>query len=157
MKNLKEFITEKKEFIVKVPKNIYTTGTKKCNELIKMINDEFDFKIDKLFVGLTNKNFDYIYWNGDSEGYQEESDAIYSLFPSGSTYYDYIDEAEIYEESENYGVLLRFKTKAKLLARYNSRSQSVTAHVHTSGSTLRLRNSSGVQIGSLANGASSYI
>ena len=111
MKNLKEFITEKKEFIVKVPKNIYTTGTKKCKELIKMINDEFDFKIDKLFVGLTNKNFDYIYWNGDSEGYQEESDAIYSLFPSGSTYYDYIDEAEIYEESENYGVLLRFKTK----------------------------------------------
>ena len=111
MKNLKEFITEKKEFTVKVPKNIYTTGTKKCKELIKMINDEFDFKIDKLFVGLTNKNFDYIYWNGDSEGYQEESDAIYSLFPSGSTYYDYIDEAEIYEESENYGVLLRFKTK----------------------------------------------
>lgn len=45
------------------------------------------------------------------------------------------------------------KTKAKLLARYNSRSRSVTAHVHTSGSTLRLRNSSGVQIGSLANGA----
>ena len=45
------------------------------------------------------------------------------------------------------------KTKAKLLARYNSRSQSVAAHVHTSGSTLRLRNSSGVQIGSLANGA----
>lgn len=111
MKNLKEFITEKKEFIVKVPKNIYTTGTKKCKELIKMINDEFDFKIDKLFVGLTNKNFDYIYWNGNSEGYQEESDAIYSLFPSGSTYYDYIDEAEIYDESENYGVLLRFKTK----------------------------------------------
>lgn len=111
MKNLTEFITEKKEFIIKVPKNIYTTGTKKCEELIKMINDEFDFKIDKLFVGLTNKNFDYIYWNGDSEGYQEESDAIYSLFPSGSTYYDYIDEAEIYEESENYGVLLRFKTK----------------------------------------------
>lgn len=111
MKNLTEFINEKKEFIVKVPKNIYTTGTKKCNELIKMINDEFDFKIDKLFVGLTNKNFDYIYWNGDSEGYQEESDAIYSLFPSGSTYYDYIDAAEICEDYDTDGVLLRFKTK----------------------------------------------
>lgn len=35
MKNLKEFITEKKEFIVKVPKNIYTTGTKNVKNLLK--------------------------------------------------------------------------------------------------------------------------
>ena len=66
MKNLKEFINEKKEFIVNVPEDINTTGTKKCKELIKMLNDEFDFDIDKLFTCLTNKTFDYIYWNGNS-------------------------------------------------------------------------------------------
>ena len=66
MKNLKEFINEKKEFIVNVPEDINTTGAKKCKELIKMLNDEFDFKVDKLFAGLTNKTFDYIYWNGNS-------------------------------------------------------------------------------------------
>ena len=111
MKNLTEFINEKKEFIVKVPKNIYTTGTKKCEELIKMLNDEFDFKVDKLFVGLTNKTFDYIYWNGNSRGYHDEQDAISSLFPSDSTYYDYIDAAEICDDYDEDGVLLRFKTK----------------------------------------------
>ena len=109
MKNLQEFINEKKEFIVNVPKDINITGTKKYKELIETFDDEFD--IDKLFVGLTNKTFDYIYWNGNSRGYQDESDAIYSLFPSDSTYYDYIDGAEIYEETETEGVLLRFKTK----------------------------------------------
>lgn len=109
MKNLKEFINEKKEFIVNVPKDINITGTKKYKELIEMFDDEFD--IDKLFAGLTNKTFDYIYWNGNYRGYQDESDAIYSLFPSDSTYYDYIDGAEIYEETETEGVLLRFKTK----------------------------------------------
>lgn len=109
MKNLKEFINEKKEFIVNVPKDINITGTKKYKELIEMFDDEFD--IDKLFAGLTNKTFDYIFWNGNSRGYQDESDAIYSLFPSDSTYYDYIDGAEIYEETETEGVLLRFKTK----------------------------------------------
>lgn len=107
MKNLKEFINEKKEFIVNVPKDINITGTKKYKELIEMFDDEFG--IDKLFAGLTNKTFDYIYWNGNSRGYQDESDAIYSLFPSDSTYYDYIDGAEIYEETETEGVLLRFK------------------------------------------------
>ena len=109
MKTLQEFINEKKEFIVNVPKDINITGTKKYKELIETFDDEFD--IDKLFVGLTNKTFDYIYWNGNSRGYQDESDAIYSLFPSDSTYYDYIDGAEIYEETETEGVLLRFKTK----------------------------------------------
>ena len=109
MKNLKEFINEKKEFIVNVPKDINITGTKKYKELIEMFDDEFS--IDKLFAGLTNKTFDYIYWNGNSRGYRDESDAIYSLFPSDSTYYDYIDAAEIYEETETEGVLLRFKTK----------------------------------------------
>ena len=109
MKNIKEFINEKKEFIVNVPKDINITGTKKYKELIEMFDDEFG--IDKLFAGLTNKTFDYIYWNGNSRGYQDESDAIYSLFPSDSTYYDYIDGAEIYEETEIEGVLLRFKTK----------------------------------------------
>ena len=108
MKNLTEFINEKKEFIVNVPKDINITGTKKYKELIEMFDDEFD--TDKLFAGLTNKTFDYIYWNGNSRGYQDESDAIYSLFPSDSTYYDYIDGAEIYEETETEGVLLRFKT-----------------------------------------------
>ena len=109
MKPLKEFINEKKEFIVNVPKDINITGTKKYKELIEMFDDEFS--IDKLFAGLTNKTFDYIYWNGNSRGYRDESDAIYSLFPSDSTYYDYIDGAEIYEETETEGVLLRFKTK----------------------------------------------
>lgn len=111
MKNLTEFINEKKEFIVNVPEDINTTGTKKCKELIKMLNDEFDFKVDKLFAGLTNKTFDYIYWDGNSRGYHDEQDAICSLFPSDSTYYDYIDAAEICEDYDTDGVLLRFKTK----------------------------------------------
>ena len=111
MKNLTEFINEKKEFIVNVPEDINITGTKKCKELIKMLNDEFDFRVDKLFAGLTNKTFNYIYWDGNSRGYHDEQDAICSLFPSDSTYYDYIDAAEICEDYDTDGVLLRFKTK----------------------------------------------
>lgn len=44
------------------------------------------------------------------------------------------------------------KTKEKLETAYKNRSVSSYATIHTSGSTLRLRNSSGTQIGSIPNG-----
>ena len=61
MKDLKDFISEKKQYIVKVPKNIYTTGTMKAKELVDQFNNEFDFDSSSLFAGLMDKNFDYIY------------------------------------------------------------------------------------------------
>ncbi len=44
------------------------------------------------------------------------------------------------------------KTKEKLETAYKNRSLSAYATIHTSGKTLRLRNSSGTQIGSIPNG-----
>ena len=111
MKNLKDFISEKKQYIVKVPKNIYTTGTMKAKELVDKFNNEFDFESSSLFEGLMDKNFDYIYCNGNSEGYQDANDAVHTLFPSDSLYYDYTDTAEICKDFEENGLLLRFKTK----------------------------------------------
>lgn len=110
MKDLKDFIFEKKQYIVKVPKNIYTTGTMKAKELVKKIDDEFDCEVSHIFAGLMDKNFNYIYCNGNSNSYQDADDAIKTLFPSDSSYYDYTDAAEIFKDFEENGLLLRFKT-----------------------------------------------
>jgi hypothetical protein len=114
MKEFKTFINEnlkKENFVPKIPKDIYYDKELSCKDTIDYTSEGIE-GVDELFDGLDNSTFKIIYWDGNSRGYQDASDAIGELFPTG-TYYSYIDNAEWSKDNEEDGILLRFVTRNK--------------------------------------------
>lgn len=105
-----------KQFNPRIPKNLYYDEILTGTQLINKIKNETEIKaadLNKLFNGIKSSEFMLIEWDGNYEGFEDANNAIQKLFPSDSSYYDYIGNsvysAEI-KDMDN-AVMLKFISK----------------------------------------------